>query len=101
MRHKEKSFPSWLRREVRREQDYLCALCGTSCKGHINEFEPVLEVHHKIPVFLGGPHLKENAVGLCPICHVACDHLTLDKDIPFEEILEEGVEKYIIPPKTA
>lgn len=31
--------------------------------------EPYLEVHHRVPLSLGGPDTVENGVALCPNCH--------------------------------
>jgi 5-methylcytosine-specific restriction endonuclease McrA len=56
----------------------VCELCGeqspfkSKTKGH----PWYLEVHHVIPLKDRGPDKPENAVALCPNCHMRCHHST-------------------------
>lgn len=50
-----------LRKEVVRK-DGACEVCGYS-------FSPVLQIHHIVPIALGGGNSKDNIACLCPNCH--------------------------------
>jgi 5-methylcytosine-specific restriction endonuclease McrA len=89
--YKYKSFPSSIRKRVRREQEYRCAYCGKSCAGH-QQNEPPLTVHHVMPSSLGGSNERQNAVGLCgDECHPLFDKLIFEEGKTFFQVLmEEG-----------
>lgn len=65
---------------IRREQDYQCADCGVTVRKS-NE----LEIHHCIPVSMGGSSCRSNLIGLCgPLyndCHEYWDRKALDQGI--------------------
>lgn len=91
MRKEAKKFPQEIRHLVIERQDNRCALCGWFGN---------LSVHHCIPRSQGGKNLQENAVALCrgektPNCHDAVDYLTLEHNIPFEQIMTEGLDYYL------
>lgn len=87
-------FSHEIKRLVRERQDNTCLLCGW-----IGD----LSVHHCIPQSEGGLNTPENAAGLCrnykdpdcPNCHDSVDYLTLEHNIPFEKIMEEGLEYWL------
>ncbi len=95
MRELERDFPVELKWQVRKEQQFRCALCGKECQGHTRRTK--LEIHHKQPNSLGGPGERENAVGLDRYCHQYVDTLTLEYGIPYEMIA--GQDYYIGLPK--
>lgn len=81
-------FPGFIREQVKSEQHNRCATCGQ--KGH-------LTIHHKEPLCMGGESVKENAAGLCRgkktlNCHDIVDFLTIEQNVPFEQIMIEGIE---------
>lgn len=94
-KHREHEFNSTIRWELRKEADYFCQYCGKSCQGHKYEDEEILEIHHKLPIILGGTGRKENGCPLCGSCHSLFDHLTLNHNIPFEKIMEEEKEYWL------
>jgi hypothetical protein len=57
---KRQSVPSFMRRLVFRRDDYKCVKCGKT-KG--------IQVHHIIPVYMGGKDAEGNGVTLCEGCH--------------------------------
>lgn len=81
-------FPELVKSDVRRQQDWYCADCGMLCQGHE---KPKLEIHHVVPDCQGGGNTRENAVGLCPVCHRKHDKAAIcdGKDF-YEVLLEEG-----------
>ncbi len=100
MVRRKEHFPRHVRREMRQEQDYACAICGTSCRGHKFN-EPPLEAHHIIPVSKGGTHEKHNCVGLCNenSCHETADYVAIKEGKFFDEVvMTEGVEYYLNHP---
>lgn len=52
-----------IRDEVCEDHNYRCANCHRT--------ETALEVHHVVPVRLGGSHQRSNLKPLCPACHGA------------------------------
>lgn len=52
-----------IREEVCREYNFRCSNCERT--------KTSLEVHHVVPVRLGGSHKKSNLTPLCPDCHSA------------------------------
>lgn len=81
------NFTKEIREQIRHEQQNRCALCGA---------ETHLTIHHKQPQSEGGPSTRDNAVGLCRTpCDDHIDHLTINKRIPFEQIMERGVSYYL------
>lgn len=69
------SFPSGIKRQVRKEQNNICAKCETKVKK--------LQIHHIIPQSMGGSDKRSNAVGLCPPDHNEADIEALEKGIFF------------------
>lgn len=91
MSHERPRLDHKIRTFVKDRQENRCAICGQ--EGH-------LSVHHKIPYFETHDNSPTNLVALCRgketnNCHDKVDHLTLDCGIPFEKIMEEGLE-YLI-----
>lgn len=83
------------RRQVRERQNFRCALCG----GHHPPGDKggCISVHHRIPRSRRGTNDPGNLVGLCRgpgtnECHTKTDYLTLEHQIPFEQIMEQGLE---------
>ena len=76
----EREFPGWkpevlwkhFNEEKRKEAKKLrkgvvregsaCEVCGYS-------FSPILQIHHIVPIALGGNNSKDNIACLCPNCH--------------------------------
>ncbi|OQP43324.1 hypothetical protein A4H97_34075 [Niastella yeongjuensis] len=56
-----------------------CEACRSDAPFYLPDGYPFLEVHHMIPIALGGPDTIENALALCPNCHRR-SHLSKDKD---------------------
>lgn len=52
-----------IREDVRQKHNYRCACCHRT--------ETPLEIHHIVPVRLGGSHRRTNLTPLCPDCHSA------------------------------
>jgi len=65
------AFSKELKRQVRKEQEGICADCGGKPEK--------LQIHHIIPESMGGPDTRDNAVGLCPECHKKWDELAIKK----------------------
>lgn len=63
------AFPLEIKKQVRKEQRNICAMCGRKVKK--------LQIHHRIPQSLGGSDTRENAIGLCSDCHKIADELAL------------------------
>jgi len=88
-----------LRKLVRERQEYRCALCGAHHPP--GDKAGCISVHHKTPFSRGGGSEPSNLIGLCRggedcnNCHDHVDYLTLEHNIPYEQILEEGVEYYL------
>lgn len=83
-----------LRKQVRERQAYRCALCGGH---HPPGSEGCISVHHIRPRSKKGTDNPGNLVGLCRgpgtnECHDKVDYLTLKYEVPFEQIMEQGVE---------
>jgi hypothetical protein len=84
------NFSESIKKDVRRSQNYRCAYCGEFCRGHGYK-EPVLEIHHVLPLSLGGANTRENAIGLCPSCHKRHNQEALCRGkLFFETLLSEG-----------
>lgn len=85
---RERAFTTEQRFQVRYEQDFLCAACGTACRGsHFKE--PILSIHHVVPISRGGSNERDNAIGLCPKpCHDIFDYLALEQNTSALPILE-------------
>jgi 5-methylcytosine-specific restriction protein A len=62
-----------------------CEACDSDAPFLLPDGFPFLEVHHMIPLALGGPDTIENALALCPNCHRRV-HLSKDKDLFNSEI---------------
>jgi 5-methylcytosine-specific restriction protein A len=56
-----------------------CEACGMDAPFLLPDGYPFLEVHHMIPMTLGGPDTIENTLALCPNCHRRC-HLSKEKE---------------------
>jgi predicted restriction endonuclease len=87
------SFSGSMRRRVKREQNNICAYCGTSCRGH-DMNESILAIHHIVPGKLGGTNTRDNAVGLCADnCHPYFDRLAFEEGKTFIDVLmDEGIK---------
>lgn len=59
---------------VLQEADGTCELCEKPAPFLDEEGFPFLEVHHVLPLGLGGPDTVENAAALCPNCHRELHH---------------------------
>jgi 5-methylcytosine-specific restriction protein A len=55
-----------------------CEACGSDAPFILPDGYPFLEVHHMIPMAVGGPDTIENTIALCPNCHRR-SHLSNDK----------------------
>ena len=49
-----------------------CAACNNPAPFLRGDGRSYLEVHHVVPLGLGGPDVVENAVAVCPNCHREC-----------------------------
>lgn len=58
-------FSKAIRKEVYEDQMGVCHSCG--------KWYPKLQTHHRVPRFFNGSNTKDNAVGLCPDCHLEAD----------------------------
>lgn len=58
-----------------------CALCGKDAPFLTKEGKPFLEIHHIIPLSLGGSDSTDNVVALCPNCHRKMHILNLGEDV--------------------
>lgn len=65
------AFPLEIKKQVRKEQGNVCAMCGEEVKK--------LQIHHRIPQALGGKDTRDNAIGLCSDCHRIADELAFKK----------------------
>ncbi|MCS3802266.1 HNH endonuclease [Niastella sp. OAS944] len=65
-----------------------CEACGSNAPFILADGYPFLEVHHMIPLALGGPDIIENTIALCPNCHRKC-HLSNEKDSFNNEIYKK------------
>ncbi|MEM5811012.1 MAG: HNH endonuclease [Candidatus Aenigmatarchaeota archaeon] len=59
------AFPLELKKQVREQQNNICAMCGRKVKK--------LQIHHRTPQAFGGQDTIENAIGLCSKCHKIAD----------------------------
>ena len=60
------AFSPRIKREVRELQEGKCHACGqTPCD--------CLQIHHRVPMALGGTDGIDNSVGLCNDCHQDAD----------------------------
>jgi hypothetical protein len=57
-----KTLPLLLQKQIKKEQDEWCAVCLIA---------KISEIHHIVPVAVGGTNQRENLVGLCRVCHLA------------------------------
>jgi len=72
----DKRYPSnWnaLRFAIFKEYNYKCAKCQRYSKGN-------LQLHHIVPLGLGGSNNKSNLVPLCKKCHEAVHFYNKDED---------------------
>ena len=60
-----KVLPASLRKAVEDRDNFTCQSCGISGETYARIFE----VHHIVPVYLGGLDDKNNLILLCPNCH--------------------------------
>ncbi|OQP58737.1 HNH endonuclease [Niastella populi] len=65
-----------------------CEACGSDAPFFLPDEYPFLEVHHMIPMALGGPDTIENTIALCPNCHRR-SHLSKDKESFNNEIYKK------------
>jgi 5-methylcytosine-specific restriction protein A len=96
-RDREKIDPK-LKSAVLSRDKSRCQCCGIGGPG----WEPALDFHHKIPVFLGGPDSAENGITLCTRCHilihvysygnlhVVIDDMTLEEKKIYSNIMKYG-----------
>jgi 5-methylcytosine-specific restriction protein A len=56
-----------------------CEACDSDAPFILPDSFPFLEVHHMIPLALGGPDTIDNTIAVCPNCHRRV-HLSKDKD---------------------
>ena len=68
-----KGFTNQLKEEVRIEQRGKCG-CGCGRKEH-------LDIHHIVPLSLGGSDVRSNAVGLIVPCHKHFDLMAIKYDL--------------------
>lgn len=52
-------------------------MMGTTCGVHTHRDHVPIEVHHILPISLGGPDIPSNRIKLCSNAHSAC-HYYLD-----------------------
>lgn len=74
-------FTRGTKKQINREQEGRCALCGA---------EGNLQYHHCVPVAHGGTRDRKNGVGVCPPDHKLLDRLALRYGIYYP--MEPGVE---------
>ncbi len=73
-------IPAEVRRELRREANFGCAICGT----------PILEYHHIIPYSEKEHHDPDHMIALCPNHHRPSDDQAISKERLYE--LKENPE---------
>ena len=66
----ERWFSSTDKHELLDRQLYECWGCG----GDLSELGTLAPAHHILPYWAGGETVLENAVVLCPTCHVIWDN---------------------------
>jgi 5-methylcytosine-specific restriction protein A len=64
---------------VLNQADGICEGCGQVAPFRTVSGDPYLEVHHVLPLALGGTDTASNAVALCPNCHRRA-HFSSDRD---------------------
>lgn len=79
-------FSFSVRRQIKSEQEYRCAVLG---------IETPLEIHHKIPRAHGGKGTKENGVAVSKEVHWFLDKMAINRKIYFDEVMEMGKE-YVV-----
>lgn len=97
MRERLNEFSDETKDQVREEQNGSCALCGKKCNGH------QMQIHHKIPVSMGGTGTRENAIGLCRKprpCHELFDQLALKYGIFYDDVRMQMGQEYIVGVRT-
>lgn len=77
------AFSAKLKKEVRERQEGRCHACGcTPCD--------CLQIHHRVPQFLGGSDGIANAVGLCGEndngCHQIADEKAMKSGIIYPQV---------------
>jgi len=77
------AFSRLLKELIKEQQNYKCDKCGK---------KTTLQVHHKVPQCLGGNNSPENAVALCPNCHLDADNNAILYGIVYPDILIEEVD---------
>jgi 5-methylcytosine-specific restriction endonuclease McrA len=65
-----------------------CEACKSAAPFLLPDGYPFLEVHHMIPMALGGPDTIENAIALCPNCHRRL-HLSSDRELFNKEVYKK------------
>lgn len=86
------SIPKWENKNVRafyrdprikawilRNSKGICEGCGSPAHFLGADGLPYLEVHHIVPLSIGGSDSTTNTVALCPNCHMRC-HYSMDRD---------------------
>ncbi len=72
-----------LRKKAFKRDNFTCRKCGVEDKEC-----RILEAHHIIPVYSGGPDDLDNLITLCSDCH----RYAPDKKEEFEEYMKEECE---------
>jgi hypothetical protein len=65
---------------VRARAKGRCELCGQNAPFLDNCGNPYLELHHLVPLVLGGANTEGNVVALCPNCHRKMDICPTESD---------------------
>jgi len=60
--------------EVLERADSICESCYQPALFIRKDLTPYLEVHHQIPLAVGGKNTIENAIVVCPNCHRGVHH---------------------------
>ena len=88
MAERRKGFSLNVRNEVKRSQNYKCAYCGR---------EGCLEVHHIIPLSMGGGNHRSNGAALCSEpCHIYMNMKIFMEGKTFWDVMTEEKKEYVI-----
>jgi len=86
-----------LRDEVQSNRNYLLSIFGAECQICNFDVKEVLEIHHVLPLSVGGTNDYDNLAILCPTCHkIFHAHIkNNDSDMDIRLINAIGAEKYL------
>lgn len=78
-----------LRTAILSRDNFKCQCCGNGGMSYL----PILTVHHRVPVAVGGPDKEENLITLCQNCHMRLHVYTMKGlRVNKEELTEEEMK---------